>query len=178
MNEELKPIETTYKGYRFRSRLEARWAVAFDSLGWDWQYEVEGYELRGGRYLPDFSIRLADGTKRWWEIKPERERARRTSTRSVIELRWLDLVAATGQVLVVAHGMPAPGTIDWDVWTLEPVKGEGGVGDGIRLTTRGYGVVAAASGLAAVWDEALRAGRSARFELDERDAMKRAAGDR
>ena len=26
-------IETKYKGYRFRSRLEARWAVFFDALG-------------------------------------------------------------------------------------------------------------------------------------------------
>ena len=28
---EIKPIETHYKGYRFRSRLEARWAVFFDA---------------------------------------------------------------------------------------------------------------------------------------------------
>lgn len=29
----MKAIETRYKGYRFRSRLEARWAVFFDALG-------------------------------------------------------------------------------------------------------------------------------------------------
>ena len=29
----IKPIETVYNGYRFRSRLEARWAVFFDALG-------------------------------------------------------------------------------------------------------------------------------------------------
>ncbi len=29
---EIKAIETRYKGYRFRSRLEARWAVFFDAL--------------------------------------------------------------------------------------------------------------------------------------------------
>jgi hypothetical protein len=29
---EIKAIETSYKGYRFRSRLEARWAVFFDAL--------------------------------------------------------------------------------------------------------------------------------------------------
>ena len=28
----LKPIDTEYKGYRFRSRLEARWAVFFDAM--------------------------------------------------------------------------------------------------------------------------------------------------
>lgn len=29
MAENIKAIETEYKGYRFRSRLEARWAVFF-----------------------------------------------------------------------------------------------------------------------------------------------------
>ena len=28
----IKAIETVYNGYRFRSRLEARWAVFFDAL--------------------------------------------------------------------------------------------------------------------------------------------------
>lgn len=53
----LKAIETHYKGYRFRSRLEARWAVFFDAMGIDWEYEPEGFELGEGlRYLPDFKI--------------------------------------------------------------------------------------------------------------------------
>jgi hypothetical protein len=48
-------IPTTYKGYRFRSRLEARWAVFFDTLGVQWEYEKEGYDLGpAGPYLPDF----------------------------------------------------------------------------------------------------------------------------
>jgi hypothetical protein len=53
----IKAIETRYKGYRFRSRLEARWAVFFDSLGIEWEYEPEGFELPSGFYLPDFLIR-------------------------------------------------------------------------------------------------------------------------
>jgi hypothetical protein len=28
----IKAIETRYKGYRFRSRLEARWSVFFDAM--------------------------------------------------------------------------------------------------------------------------------------------------
>lgn len=53
----IKPIETIYKGYRFRSRLEARWAVFFDVLGIGWRYEMEGYEFDDGRkYLPDFYL--------------------------------------------------------------------------------------------------------------------------
>lgn len=51
----MQAIETIYNGYRFRSRLEARWAVFFDALGIPYEYEKEGYELDGGvRYLPDF----------------------------------------------------------------------------------------------------------------------------
>jgi hypothetical protein len=70
-------IETAYKGYRFRSRLEARWAVFFDALGIEWQYEPEGFKVRlpafqAGeqetvyRYLPDFYLPKS-GT--WVEVK-------------------------------------------------------------------------------------------------------------
>jgi hypothetical protein len=64
----MRAIETRYKGYRFRSRLEARWAVFFDKVGLEWVYEPEGFELGDGvRYLPDF--RIVDwGT--YIEIKP------------------------------------------------------------------------------------------------------------
>ena len=53
----LTPIQTEYKGILFRSRLEARWAVFFDSCGADWEYEPQGYECEDGtRYLPDFLL--------------------------------------------------------------------------------------------------------------------------
>jgi hypothetical protein len=53
----IKPIETVYNGYRFRSRLEAKWAVFFDAAGIKYQYEPEGFELEDGtRYLPDFYL--------------------------------------------------------------------------------------------------------------------------
>lgn len=53
----IKAIETYYNGYRFRSRLEARWAVFFDALGIKYEYEPEGYELSdGSKYLPDFYL--------------------------------------------------------------------------------------------------------------------------
>ena len=38
---DIKPIETVYNGYRFRSRLEARWAVFFDAAGIEYEYEPE-----------------------------------------------------------------------------------------------------------------------------------------
>ena len=53
----LKAIETEYRGYRFRSRLEARWAVFFDACGVKWEYEPEGFKLPNGQfYLPDFLL--------------------------------------------------------------------------------------------------------------------------
>lgn len=52
----IKAVDTQYKGHRFRSRLEARWAVFFDSLGryFRWEYEPERFQLKCGTYLPDF----------------------------------------------------------------------------------------------------------------------------
>jgi len=67
----IKAIETRYKGYLFRSRLEARWAVFFDTLGIKWEYEQEGFELSGGtRYLPDFYLPTFAGGI-YAEVKPE-----------------------------------------------------------------------------------------------------------
>ena len=58
----MKVIETEYKGYRFRSRLEARWAVFFDACGVRWEYEPEGYELNNGQqYLPYFLLHDVEG---------------------------------------------------------------------------------------------------------------------
>lgn len=66
----MKAIETQYKGYRFRSRLEARWAVFFDALGIEWEYEPEGYDLgEAGWYLPDFFINLGNDHQVWFEVK-------------------------------------------------------------------------------------------------------------
>lgn len=50
----LNPIETEFNGYRFRSRLEARWAVFLTALGVVYYYEHEGFNLEGKQYLPDF----------------------------------------------------------------------------------------------------------------------------
>jgi len=68
----MKAIQTRYKGYRFRSRLEARYAVLFDALGIRWDYEPEGFEHEGLRYLPDFWLHIPgkSGWGYWVEIKP------------------------------------------------------------------------------------------------------------
>lgn len=66
----IQAIETHYAGHRFRSRLEARWAVFLDTLGIKWEYEPQGYLVgpEGGQtpYLPDFYL---PKEKLWVEVK-------------------------------------------------------------------------------------------------------------
>lgn len=80
---DFKPIETVYNGYRFRSRLEARWAVFFDAMGIEYQYEPEGFNIGGRYYLPDFYLP-------WWhcyvEIKPDKKTAFDVGARCCIDL--------------------------------------------------------------------------------------------
>lgn len=76
---DIKPIETAYNGYRFRSRLEARWAVFFDAAGIEYQYEPEGFELSDGtKYLPDFYLPKVhvlgkENTGLWVDVKSGKE---------------------------------------------------------------------------------------------------------
>lgn len=64
----LQAIPTTYKGFRCRSRLEARWLVFFDSMEIEYQYEPEGFQTGDGkRYLPDLYLPVVDA---FAEIKP------------------------------------------------------------------------------------------------------------
>jgi hypothetical protein len=70
----MKAIQTRYKGFFFRSRLEARWAVYFDAMGYSWEYEPEGFVLSdGSKYLPDFRMRINDSNGEswvfWFEVK-------------------------------------------------------------------------------------------------------------
>lgn len=76
----IKAIETRYAGCRFRSRLEARWAVFFDALGYEWEYEPEGFVVgimqgsSGTPYLPDFRIRTEYNPRPIWvEVKGTEE---------------------------------------------------------------------------------------------------------
>lgn len=62
----LKPIETYYDGYKFRSKLEARWATFFNEAGIKYEYEKEAYNLGDCYYTPDFWL---PELKRWVEVK-------------------------------------------------------------------------------------------------------------
>lgn len=93
----LKAIETRYKGYRFRSRLEARWAVFFDALGVKWEYEPEGYHLPSGPYLPDFLLPEVDA---WIEVKPN------TEIDPIANILIAELANATGRRAMIVKGLP------------------------------------------------------------------------
>jgi hypothetical protein len=63
-----EPRETRYAGCRFRSRLEARWAVAWDDLDLEWQYEPENFTVWDNTgYVPDFFLPQLGI---WGEVKP------------------------------------------------------------------------------------------------------------
>ena len=53
MTDVIKAIPTLYRGVKFRSKLEARWAVFFDEMGLSWRYESQAFNLPAvGGYLP------------------------------------------------------------------------------------------------------------------------------
>jgi hypothetical protein len=93
----LKAIETRYKGYRFRSRLEARWAVYLDTVGLNYEYEPEGFTLENGeQYLPDFWL---PDVQSWAEVKA-------VALRPEELLRCAYLVRGTGYQCVLLVGTP------------------------------------------------------------------------
>lgn len=67
MTKRLKAIPTTYRGTRFRSQLEAKYAQAFDRLGIIWVYEHGGFMFDDGTmYCPDFYMPELDT---YFEVK-------------------------------------------------------------------------------------------------------------
>lgn len=87
-------IETVYRGHRFRSRLEARWAAFFDLVHWPWEYEP--IDLDG--YIPDFVVKFAKPLL--VEVKPEFSLSGLQQYRGRIdESGW------SGQALIVGAGL-------------------------------------------------------------------------
>lgn len=100
----IKAIETEYRGYRFRSRLEARWAVFFDECGFRWEYEPQGYEVDGEMYLPDFLLhdvqrrkdeRGETGLPFFVEVKGDMDSTSRTK---IDKLSWYCPVYVVGNI--------------------------------------------------------------------------------
>lgn len=174
----IRAIETQYKGYRFRSRLEARWAVFFDALGIEWQYEPEGFVLADGtRYLPDFFLPGFCGPNGLWvEVKPESGDATKASAFA------RDARAA----ILLADGMPSGryfrvfGLDFADDEGLEPINNEGAFWD--RYLVGGKNAIEyrlffswgdeTPPPLCGRVEQAVFAARSARFEFGQSGARK------
>lgn len=63
----VEAIETEVGGITYRSRTEARWAIFFETLGIDVEYESRHIRLSNGVwYLPDFYI---PAFRAWFEVK-------------------------------------------------------------------------------------------------------------
>ncbi len=64
----VQPLPATYNGVRYRSRLEARWAMFFYKMNIEALFEYEGFQLENGVcYLPDFWL---PRVQMWAEVKP------------------------------------------------------------------------------------------------------------
>jgi hypothetical protein len=148
----MQPIETHYLGYRFRSRLEARWAVFFHHANTAFEYEFQGFNLPSGPYLLDFYL---PAYKAFIEVKPP-PAPDLPPTEIVRGMHLIKggackhFLAVYGDPLSALNDDPRPWSID-----LEP--------SGPRVC-RGIGVL---DFIAPLYDSA-NAARAARFEHGER----------
>jgi len=148
----IKAIETQYAGCRFRSRLEARWAVFWDTLEWPWEYEPQGFALPSGNYLPDFRVHVPDSSNGpvWFEVKPPGVPD---------DPRWPELAAMTDAMIIVAKGMHRSGDSCRSAHTADAYSGTA-VGRDLKLWMHSP---------AAAWDAA----SGARFEHGESPVTRR-----
>jgi len=115
----LQAIPTRHNGLLYRSRCEARWAVVFDELGWNHQYEPESFRLTCGAYLPDFYLADIDV---FFEVKgnyPTSDELRKAE----------QLCVASEKPVVISTGPPNPkrDEIESDLIVFYPEMMEGEV---------------------------------------------------
>lgn len=122
---EIKAIQTEYKGYLFRSRLEARWAVFFDACGIEYEYEPEGYDL-GNRlmYLPDFLLHDVDGRDGgdlYVEVKGRMTSADAEKINRFYEIGKddPDFYGKSKTAILVVGNIPSGSDIDAILWCIE-----------------------------------------------------------
>lgn len=110
---DMKAIETVYAGHHFRSRLEARWAVFFDTMKIVWRYETQGYEHAGRRYLPDFYL---PEFAAWIEVKGDPDGVDRERLAAFLadgeglpNFKNCAVQGVTGTGLILLGDIPRPG---------------------------------------------------------------------
>ncbi|NJS15709.1 MAG: hypothetical protein HC788_15365 [Sphingopyxis sp.] len=99
----MKAIQTIYNGIKYRSRAEARWAVVFHQIGWRHWYEVGGFHLPSGSYLPDFFL---PDLKAFFEVKGQMPNWHEKKLAD-------ELAVATEQIVIVSHGPPDHRRSEW-----------------------------------------------------------------
>lgn len=171
----MRPIQTLYRGYLFRSRLEARWAVFFDSLKIKWVYEPEGFHLANGEmYLPDFFLPGFCNSKGVYaEVKPDR----------VIDPKARQLAIDSGHSVLMTCGVPGPysyqmiqadGEVCSAMFSAKYLPGGSSEGEYRLFYEPGYedagGLIDEQNIDHSVLAAIVRA-RSARFEHDQRGAV-------
>lgn len=116
MAERIDALETEYNGIHYRSRTEARWAIFFEGIGVDFEYEKEYLTLSNKEiYLPDFYL---PQFKAYLEVKPNSDSI---VTEECVKARQLAFdLQGTGINVWLATGGPSKnnGNIiplsDWD----------------------------------------------------------------
>lgn len=113
----MRVLPTEYRGLKYRSRAEARWAVVFDVVGWQHQYEPEAFQLPSGIYCPDFYLPDVDA---YFEVKG------REPTDNE-KLKAEELCVATRTTVIVSSGPPNPDRNEWDedLYTFNPESLDG-----------------------------------------------------
>lgn len=174
----MKVIETKYKGYRFRSRTEARWAVFFQTAGVPWKYEPEGFEDGTTRYLPDFKLtstpnyeeavkaNVPDFGLSSWDFSPPPLFVEVKGTRnlSVGEKQKIKMFVEAGNILLIVFGDPSfdkDTNSDWVLLVPEKQRDVSGSCLQVDLFNRGIFIGAK------TMEKAILAARSARFEHGE-----------
>lgn len=106
---EIKAIETEYNGNRYRSKLEARWAVFFDAMNIEYKYEPEGYVgWEGVKYLPDFYLPYE---KLYVEVKGYDEQLEKDWDKIAAAIDWQSTPVSDG--LLLLGDIPNPDKVGW-----------------------------------------------------------------
>lgn len=121
----IKAFQTEYRGYLFRSRLEARWAVFFDACGVEYEYEPEGYDLGSGlMYLPDFLLHGVYGRGSgdlYVEVKGHMTDADADKINRFYEIGKdnPDTYGKSRTAILVVGNIPSGANIDEILWRIE-----------------------------------------------------------
>lgn len=101
-------IPTWYRGIRYRSRTEARWAFFFDRVAIPHQHEEQPYGVDGSGFLPDF--RLPD---RGIDVEVKRDKF---TIDGMTQRLYQAYAEGTGRPLLVVIGWPDVASVDPEGW--------------------------------------------------------------